>query len=285
MRYFGLGRTLVCMLPERCNVYDMQLPDLVLSYSCRAQSKWFAQVGYMSDCYVAQLPSASGRRTPGRMAIAVVHVAPLCITISCTLHPPTQEAAELRQEVEYTYMVLEECLRESPYFAGASGPRDQPDAYPSAAAEASASGSYGTLGTSPGAQPGGGLAAGSGASGIGVQGTALASALALARQERTALLEAISECAVRNMPQEEQQQQQQADEVPGSWCWDEQLMAGVRELNSLRRHLGVNVLRWSGKLQDLPGFNRAHSAGGVYPVAGARCWCNATGCSEWPTPQ
>lgn len=50
VRYFGLGRTLVCMLPERCNVYDMQLPDLVLSYSCRAQSKWFAQVGYSHDC-------------------------------------------------------------------------------------------------------------------------------------------------------------------------------------------------------------------------------------------
>lgn len=166
-------------------------------------------------------------------------------------------------------MVLEECLRESPYFAGAgagaSSPRDQPDSYSSAAADASAaSAAVGALGTSP--------AAGSGISATGAQSTALASALALARNERTALLDAISDCAVRNMPQDEQllQQQQLGEEGPGSWCWDEQLMAGMRELNSLRRHLGVNVLRWSGKLQDLPGFNRAHSAGGVHPVAGAR---------------
>ncbi|GFR43904.1 hypothetical protein Agub_g5038, partial [Astrephomene gubernaculifera] len=43
VRYFGLGRTLVCMFPERTAVYVMQLPDVVMSYSQSAQAKWLKQ--------------------------------------------------------------------------------------------------------------------------------------------------------------------------------------------------------------------------------------------------
>lgn len=44
VRYFGLGRTLVCMFPERTAVYVMRLPDVVMGYSQGAQVKWLKQV-------------------------------------------------------------------------------------------------------------------------------------------------------------------------------------------------------------------------------------------------
>ncbi|GLI58582.1 hypothetical protein VaNZ11_000210 [Volvox africanus] len=238
VRYFGLGRTLVCMFPERTSVYVMQLPDVVMAYSQQAQTKWLRQEGAelvqeASDAFdlieflLGDSPHFSGVGGGGGVA-------------TCS---GTWEAAA------------------APQMATATGDTVAGDGVAAVAAGAVNAGL--TLGASPGT-----LASVTAAAASAVAGQAssvLTPQLVAARKDRQSFLALIADCLARCAPLTPQHGSGNIS-TGAAVPWDELAISGLRDLNRLRAVLAKAVLHWASRLQDPAGFmahyNRLTSGGG-----------------------
>jgi hypothetical protein len=235
------------MFPERTNVYVMQLPDVVMSYSQQAQTKWLRQEGAelvqeASDAFdiielmLGESPhfSSGGSAATGEAAAHSGGAAagPGHITPGATA---PAEAGDLAAGVSAASGAAGSSPSGSPSLAGAPG------SGPGAAAPSAA------------APP------------------VLTQLLVAVRKDHQSFLALMADCMARCAPLVPAPAPAAAPAPGGighgaSVPWDEQFISGVRELNRLRCVLAKAVLQWASRLQDPSGFvahyNRLTSGGG-----------------------
>ncbi|EFJ51101.1 hypothetical protein VOLCADRAFT_88405 [Volvox carteri f. nagariensis] len=241
VRYFGLGRTLVCMFPERTSVYVMQLPDVVMSYSQQAQFKWLRQEGAelvqeasdaldLIELMLAESPHFSGGGGVAATASGAAAVAATAAAGSSNTESSLQQAST------------------------AGGDAASGDATAASTA---------TAGVTPGSSPG---AAPSAAAGLAAAAASsvLAPLLVAVRKDRQSFISLVADCLARCAPSAPPHS---GGPSSSSVPWDELVISGVRELNRLRCVLAKAVLQWASRLQDPAGFmahyNRVTSGGGA----------------------
>ncbi|GIL70860.1 hypothetical protein Vretifemale_1543 [Volvox reticuliferus] len=240
VRYFGLGRTLVCMFPERTSVYVMQLPDVAMAYSQQAQTKWLRQEGAelvqeASDAFdlielmLGDSPHFGGGGGGGGGGTST----------SCG----NWEAAT------------------APQMATATGDTVAGDSVAAVTAVAANSG------LTPGGLPGTTASVtAAAASAVAMHASSvLTPQLVAVRKDRQSFLALVADCLARCAPL--MPRQGSGNGFAGAAVpWDELAISGVRELNRLRAVLAKAVLHWASRLQDPGGFmahySRLTSGGG-----------------------
>ncbi|GAX78095.1 hypothetical protein CEUSTIGMA_g5537.t1 [Chlamydomonas eustigma] len=225
VRYFGIGRNVMCLYQDRIAPYCIQLPDTQLQYSLLAQVKWLRQEG-------ADLALEAGEAFEVLESVLRDH--------------PSYQLQTIPSGPE-SVLSLDMTLGEHA-FAGAapSGTSPRPSgtntpAYPTssggalqAASSASSMGGGSTMSQ-------GGMAGGQYRSEISI---ASFPEIALAiRKDRTNFMEKVSEMVVNSTPESEEEE-----------GWYNQIISGVMGLNKLRRTLAITLLTWVAQLQDPTAF-------------------------------
>eukprot|EP00879_Flechtneria_rotunda_P010433 GHRR01010909.1.p1 GENE.GHRR01010909.1~~GHRR01010909.1.p1 ORF type:complete len:2140 (+),score=1004.14 GHRR01010909.1:414-6833(+) len=278
VRYFGLGRTVMCCHQDSIYPSAVELPRLRVGYCLNAQLMWLKQEA-------AELCQESNEAFD--VLESALHSHPYFKTQPAVAN--TVAAAATGSPLAATGTVAHQATNQSP--KAAVYLTDTPkvaDTEGAAAGVADTSGQAGINGhAADTGSPTRSQAASTGNIGTPMAAVAPATSplvsmsgmLSALRKDRTSFMDKVAEVVVRATPEEAIGDGNGSIEQ-GGLLWDEQLMSGMLELNRLRRSLAISTLTWAATLQEPSFFTQmlaASSAAGPVAAAAATAAAAAPG--------
>eukprot|EP00798_Chlamydomonas_sp_ICE-L_P025226 gene25226-10872_t len=262
VRYFGLGRTVMCLYQDRIQPFRSEMPELVMAYSMPAQLKWLKQES-LELCQEADeafdVVETSLRQHPLFRAAAVKGTDTTPAEGSTSLKPNAESqsrASESGGPGGPTPGGEAEAMGSTWVDESTPPQGDSPHAL-------SRQGSLTTAGAGAGAgTPPSGAGAGSTSGGVMPAGTntslsqlSLQAMMSAVRKDRASFIDKVGE-AVRG-PSASLSADTDQDNAGSQW--NDEVMYGVIELNKLRRSLAITLLSWAATLQDPATFSSAYA--------------------------